>query len=63
MYRCFYDNNYIFFSIPQALIDRCAALSARPDTTQEITQAMDLLAETSNEVQAQLLEIQKLLEV
>lgn len=49
--------------LSQELVDRAAALSARPSATQDLVDAMARLSNSYHEVEAMLNEIQELLKV
>lgn len=49
--------------IPQDIIDRAAALSVKPEATQELQSLMDKLSRIYNDVDACLKEIDSLLKV
>lgn len=49
--------------LPQDLLDRAAALSAKPNATQDLINAMGQLSNTYHDVEAMLNEIQDLLTV
>lgn len=47
----------------QDVVDRCAALSAKPDAIQNLIEAMDKLSDIYQDVEAMLKEIMELIEV
>ncbi|XP_063228884.1 tyrosine-protein phosphatase non-receptor type 23 isoform X3 [Bacillus rossius redtenbacheri] len=49
--------------LPQELVDRCAALSAKPSAIQDLIDAMGRLADTYQDVESMLQEIRELLEL
>nr|CAD7405110.1 unnamed protein product [Timema poppensis] len=48
--------------LPQELVDRCAALSAKPSAIQDLVDAMGKLADTYQDVESMLQEVKELLE-
>lgn len=58
----FYSQMHQANGLTQDLIDRAAALSARPNATQELVSAMGKLSNTYHEVEAMLKEINALLQ-
>ena len=47
----------------QELVDRCAALSAKPHMIQNLVESMSKLADTYHDVEGMLLDIKELIEV
>jgi tyrosine-protein phosphatase non-receptor type 23 len=47
----------------QELVDRCAALSAKPNTIQNLVDAMSKLADTYHDVEGMLQDIKELIQV
>ncbi|KAM6281343.1 LOW QUALITY PROTEIN: tyrosine-protein phosphatase non-receptor type 23 [Porphyrio hochstetteri] len=56
------DNLELFSHIPPVLMEKCAALSVRPDTVRSLVQSMQVLSGVFTDVEASLKEIQDLLE-
>ncbi|XP_049813399.1 tyrosine-protein phosphatase non-receptor type 23 isoform X1 [Schistocerca nitens] len=50
-------------SLPQELVDRCAAFSAKPDAIQNLIDSMNKLADTYQDVEAMLQDVKELLEL
>ncbi|XP_054282630.1 tyrosine-protein phosphatase non-receptor type 23-like [Macrosteles quadrilineatus] len=48
--------------LPQDIVDRCAALSAKPDAIQNLIEAMDKLSDIYHDVEAMLKEIMELIQ-
>jgi hypothetical protein len=47
----------------QELVDRCAALSAKPNTIQNLVESMNKLADTYHDVEGMLQDIKELIQV
>ncbi|OXB69971.1 UNVERIFIED_CONTAM: hypothetical protein H355_000507 [Colinus virginianus] len=56
------DNLDMYSHIPPILMEKCAALSVRPDTVKNLVQSMQVLSGVFTDVEASLKEIQDLLE-
>ncbi|NXS31768.1 PTN23 phosphatase, partial [Pomatostomus ruficeps] len=56
------DNLDMYNHIPPALMEKCAALSVRPDTVRNLVQSMQVLSGVFTDVEASLKEIRDLLE-
>lgn len=50
-------------SLPQELVDRCAAFSAKPDAIQNLIDSMNKLADTYQDVEAMLQDVKELLQL
>lgn len=53
---------YLLYSL-QELIERCAALSGKPDAIKNLIDAMDKLSDTYHDVEGMLKEIMELIQV
>ena len=51
------------YSLLQELVERCAALSAKPDAIKNLIDAMDKLTDTYHDVEGMLKEIMELIQV
>ncbi|XP_076869425.1 tyrosine-protein phosphatase non-receptor type 23 isoform X2 [Brachyhypopomus gauderio] len=56
------DNMDMYNNIPPVLMERCAALSVRPDTVKSLTQSMQVLSGVFTDVEASLREIRAVLD-
>uniref|UniRef100_A0A4W4F6M3 Tyrosine-protein phosphatase non-receptor type 23 n=1 Tax=Electrophorus electricus TaxID=8005 RepID=A0A4W4F6M3_ELEEL len=56
------DNMDMYNNIPPVLMERCAALSVRPDTVKSLTQSMQVLSGVFTDVEASLREIRSVLD-
>ncbi|XP_041100958.1 tyrosine-protein phosphatase non-receptor type 23-like isoform X2 [Polyodon spathula] len=56
------DNLDMYSHIPPVLMEKCAALSVRPDTVKNLVQSMQVLSGVFTDVEASLREIRELLE-
>ncbi|XP_048807311.1 LOW QUALITY PROTEIN: tyrosine-protein phosphatase non-receptor type 23 [Lagopus muta] len=56
------DNQDMYSHIPPILMEKCAALSVRPDTVKNLVQSMQVLSGVFTDVEASLKEIRDLLE-